>query len=126
LANTFLSNVRRILKRHARRSIRIINRYLDNATGVLVKNMIMLDFALLGYKVKYVANGKTKHYDTHAQEEGKKYTTRIKQGPKPGSRELNLKEVKEASKIADSIRKPSPTGWDSTAEIRKWRDTRRK
>jgi hypothetical protein len=41
-------------------------------------------------------------------------------------RHLDLKEVKEASKIADSIRKPSPAGWDSTTEIRKWRDTRRK
>jgi len=39
-------------------------------------------------------------------------------------RHLDLRELQEASKIADSIRKPSPPGWDSTAEIRKWRDSR--
>ena len=41
-------------------------------------------------------------------------------------RHLDLKELQEASKIADSIRKPSPPGWNSTAEIRKWRDSRGK
>ena len=41
-------------------------------------------------------------------------------------RHLDLKEVQEASRIADSIRKPSPPGWDSTVEIRKWRDARKK
>ena len=41
-------------------------------------------------------------------------------------RHLDLKELQEASRIADSIRKPSTPGWDSTMEIRKWRDTRRK
>jgi hypothetical protein len=41
-------------------------------------------------------------------------------------RHLVLEELQEASRIADSIRKPSPPGWDSTKQIRKWRDTRRK
>lgn len=41
-------------------------------------------------------------------------------------RHLDLKEVQEASRIADSIRKPTPPGWDSTVEIRKWRDARKK
>jgi len=40
-------------------------------------------------------------------------------------RNLDLKELEEASRISDSIRKPSP-GWNSTAEIRKWRDKRRR
>jgi hypothetical protein len=41
-------------------------------------------------------------------------------------RHFDLKELQEASRIADSIRKPSPSGWDSTMEIRKWRDVRRR
>ncbi len=41
-------------------------------------------------------------------------------------RHLDSKELQEASKIADSIRKPSPPGWDSTTEMRKWRDTCRR
>lgn len=41
-------------------------------------------------------------------------------------RQLDLKELQEASKIADSVRKPSRPGWNSTSEIRKWRDIRRK
>jgi hypothetical protein len=41
-------------------------------------------------------------------------------------RHLDLKELQEASRIADSVRKPSPPGWNSTTEIRKWRDVRRK
>ena len=41
-------------------------------------------------------------------------------------RHLDPKELHEASRIADSIRKPSPPGWNSTTEIRKWRDIRRK
>ena len=41
-------------------------------------------------------------------------------------RRLDLNELQEASRIADSMRKPSPPGWNSTMEIRKWRDLRRK
>ncbi len=41
-------------------------------------------------------------------------------------RHLDLKELREASKIAESIRKPVPEGWDSAAEIRKWREARRR
>ncbi len=40
-------------------------------------------------------------------------------------RNLDLKELEDASKISDSVRRPSP-GWDSTVEIRKWRDARRR
>lgn len=40
-------------------------------------------------------------------------------------RNLDLKELEEASRIADSLRRPS-AGWDSTAEIRKWRDVRKR
>ncbi len=41
-------------------------------------------------------------------------------------RNLDLKELDEASKISDSIRRPSALGWNSTAEIRKWRDARKR
>lgn len=40
------------------------------------------------------------------------------------NRHLDFDEIREASKIADSVRKPLK-GWNSTAEIRKWRDQRR-
>jgi len=33
-------------------------------------------------------------------------------------------QLLEAKRLADSIRRPSP-GWDSTEEIRRWRDLRR-
>jgi len=41
-------------------------------------------------------------------------------------RERNVKprDVRKARLMADSIRRPSK-GWDSTREIRKWRDRRR-
>jgi DNA-binding transcriptional regulator YdaS (Cro superfamily) len=39
-------------------------------------------------------------------------------------RNIDPKDVREARAIADSIRRPSK-GWDSTSEIRKWRDRRR-
>ena len=41
-------------------------------------------------------------------------------------RHLDPKELQVASKLADSMRKPSSPSWNSTEEIRKWRDTRRK
>ena len=41
-------------------------------------------------------------------------------------RHLDPKDLQEASRLADSVRKPSPPDWNSTEEIRKWRDTRRK
>jgi len=40
-------------------------------------------------------------------------------------RNVDLKEVEEACRITDSIRR-QVTGWDSTVEIRKWRDQRRR
>lgn len=39
-------------------------------------------------------------------------------------RNVNPEEIKKAKAMADSIRRPSG-GWDSTREIRKWRDSRR-
>jgi len=33
-------------------------------------------------------------------------------------------QLLEAKRLADSVRRPSP-GWDSTEEIRRWRDLRR-
>lgn len=39
-------------------------------------------------------------------------------------RKVDLHEIKEARGIADSLRRPSK-GWDSTEEIRKWRDQRK-
>ena len=36
---------------------------------------------------------------------------------------VDPKELREASEIADSVRAPSP-GWDSTEEIRRWRERR--
>jgi hypothetical protein len=36
---------------------------------------------------------------------------------------LDYEEIKEASKLADSVRRPIK-GWNSTTEIRKWRDQR--
>lgn len=53
--------------RHTRRSIRSINGYLDNAAGRAGENMTMLDLASQGYRVKYVGNDRTKHYDIHAR-----------------------------------------------------------
>lgn len=40
-------------------------------------------------------------------------------------RQVDPKEIEEACRIADSIRRPSPKGWSSTEEIRRWRDQRR-
>ena len=40
------------------------------------------------------------------------------------NRHLDFEEIREASKIADSVRR-SIKGWNSTAEIRKWRDQRK-
>jgi hypothetical protein len=40
------------------------------------------------------------------------------------NRHLDFAEIREASKIADSVRK-TIKGWNSTAEIRKWRDQRK-
>ena len=40
------------------------------------------------------------------------------------NRRLDFDEIKEASKMADSVRR-SIKGWNSTAEIRKWRDQRK-
>lgn len=39
-------------------------------------------------------------------------------------RNVDPREIREGLKIAESMRRPS-RGWDSTAEIRKWRDLRR-
>ena len=39
-------------------------------------------------------------------------------------RKVDPKDIEEACKISDSIRRPSP-GWSSTEEIRKWREQRR-
>ena len=39
-------------------------------------------------------------------------------------RNVDPRDIKEGLKIAQSIRRPSK-GWDSTKEIRKWRDLRR-
>jgi hypothetical protein len=39
-------------------------------------------------------------------------------------RRLDPNLLLEAAKISDSIRRPSP-GWDSTEEIRKWREQRK-
>lgn len=39
-------------------------------------------------------------------------------------RNVNPRDIREARAIADSIRRPAK-GWDSTSEIRKWRDQRR-
>jgi hypothetical protein len=39
-------------------------------------------------------------------------------------RNVDPKDVREGLRIAASIRRPSK-GWDSTKEIRKWRDLRR-
>ncbi len=39
-------------------------------------------------------------------------------------RNVDPRDVREARLMADSIRRPS-RGWDSTREIRKWRDRRR-
>jgi hypothetical protein len=38
-------------------------------------------------------------------------------------REVDPRDIREAVRIADSVRAPSP-GWDSTEEIRKWRERR--
>jgi len=40
------------------------------------------------------------------------------------NRHLDFDEIREASKIADSVRK-SIKGWNSSDEIRKWRDQRK-
>jgi hypothetical protein len=40
------------------------------------------------------------------------------------NRHLDFDEIRNASKIADSVRRPIK-GWNSTAEIRKWRDQRK-
>jgi predicted transcriptional regulator len=40
-------------------------------------------------------------------------------------RNVDPREIRQGLKIAESIRRPSKKGWDSTAEIRKWRDQRR-
>jgi len=39
-------------------------------------------------------------------------------------REVDPRELKEAAKITDEIRRPSPPGWDSAEEIRRWREGR--
>jgi len=39
-------------------------------------------------------------------------------------RRVDPKDVEEACRITDSIRRPSP-GWSSPEEIRKWRERRR-
>jgi len=39
-------------------------------------------------------------------------------------RDIDLKKLWEAARITDSIRESSP-GWDSTEEIRRWRERRR-
>ena len=39
-------------------------------------------------------------------------------------RNVDPRDIKEGLKIAQSIRRPSK-GWDSTKEIRKWRELRR-
>jgi len=39
-------------------------------------------------------------------------------------REVDPSELKEAAKITDEIRRPSPPGWESTEEIRRWREGR--
>jgi len=38
-------------------------------------------------------------------------------------REVDTADLREAAKITDSLRAPSP-GWDSTEEIRRWRERR--
>jgi hypothetical protein len=40
------------------------------------------------------------------------------------NRHLDFDEIREASKMADSVRR-SIKGWNSTTEIRKWRDQRK-
>lgn len=39
-------------------------------------------------------------------------------------RDVDPEDIREGMRIADSIRRPSK-GWDSTKEIRKWRDLRK-
>ena len=41
-------------------------------------------------------------------------------------RNVDLHEVEDACKITDSIRRPGRSGWNSTEEIRKWRDARKR
>ena len=38
-------------------------------------------------------------------------------------REVDPADLREAAEITDALRAPSP-GWDSTEEIRRWRDRR--
>jgi transcriptional regulator of met regulon len=38
-------------------------------------------------------------------------------------REVDLRVLREAARITDSLRAPAP-GWDSTEEIRRWRERR--
>jgi Arc/MetJ-type ribon-helix-helix transcriptional regulator len=38
-------------------------------------------------------------------------------------REVDPSDLREAAKITDALRAPSP-GWDSTEEIRRWRERR--
>ncbi len=38
-------------------------------------------------------------------------------------REVDPADLREAAKISDALRAPSP-GWDSTEEIRRWRERR--
>lgn len=40
------------------------------------------------------------------------------------SRDVDVKKLQEAARTTDSIRWSSP-GWDSTEEIRRWRERRR-
>jgi len=39
-------------------------------------------------------------------------------------RELDPEKLREAARITDELRRPSPPGWDSTEEIRRWRERR--
>jgi hypothetical protein len=41
------------------------------------------------------------------------------------STKVEKKRVKKAARETDAIRTPSAPGWDSSEEIRKWRDVRR-
>jgi hypothetical protein len=39
--------------------------------------------------------------------------------------QVNREKIEKAAKETDALRTPSKSGWDSTEEIRKWREARR-
>ena len=39
--------------------------------------------------------------------------------------QVDMERVEKASRETDALRTPSKPGWDSTEEIRRWRDARR-